>query len=199
MRELTPLNVMLHLVGSREMKGEPDNPWIVAMIATCKKEKISTEELSDEIPWCSAYVNTGCVLAGYRGTGSLRARSWLRAGREVNADDVRRGDIAVLGRGRKPWPGKNVVAAPGHVGFVDSYYPESATINLLAGNQGNKVSFKTYALEDVLAFRRLSPIADEDPRPARIKGAWTTKRIDNLERRLEQLEGVFRHVKEVFR
>lgn len=96
--------------------------------------------------WCAAYVNSSLAQSGYKGTGSNLARSFLNYGEAV--DQPQRGDIAVFSRTNNP----NL----GHVGFYDSVNPDGS-IRILAGNQGDAVSYGNMPSDRLLGYRR--PVA----------------------------------------
>lgn len=109
--------------------------------------------------WCAAWVNATLAQAGFEGTGSNMARSFLDWGQPVATPQ--RGDIVVLERGEPPF---------GHVGFFDGYN-DDGTIRILGGNQGDAVNVSGYDPGRVLGFRRApqqgtgieSLLAIEDP------------------------------------
>lgn len=94
--------------------------------------------------WCAAYVNATLQQAGYEGTGSNMARSFLEWGEAV--EQPQRGDLAVFSRGDPSGP-------YGHVGFFDGYNPDGS-LRILGGNQGDAVSVSTYGADRLLGFRR---------------------------------------------
>jgi uncharacterized protein (TIGR02594 family) len=95
---------------------------------------------NDETPWCSAFVNFCVEQAGFAGTDSASARSWLNWGRKTDTPVT--GCIAVFERGAPP---------SGHVAF---YVSQSADqIKVLGGNQGNKVSFAHFPKFRLLGYR----------------------------------------------
>lgn len=94
--------------------------------------------------WCAAYVNSTLAQAGYQGTGSNAARSFLNYGQKV--DQPQRGDLAVFSRGDPNGP-------YGHVGFFDGMNPDG-TIRVLGGNQGDAVSYANYGTDRLLGYRR---------------------------------------------
>lgn len=96
----------------------------------------------DSVPWCSSFVNFCVERAGFRGTDSKLARSWLTWG--VEAPDFVPGCIVVLKRGNPP---------SGHVGFYVGR--ESGRVRLLGGNQGQKVSTASFDADRVIARRLL--------------------------------------------
>ena len=184
MRQLTPVNVLRAYVGVREVAGSGDNPHIVSFIATCRPHA-EADDISDQTAWCSAAVNAACFVAGYETTNSLRARSWLRIGTPVaQVKDAEEGDIVILGRGRKPYPGPNVVAAPGHVGFLANKphlpTPRSrpTSVSILGGNQGDAVSIKTFHVERIVGIRRPMPIDGRASEPVQAQAQPKASAVD---------------------
>lgn len=94
--------------------------------------------------WCAAFVNATLQQAGYEGTGSNMARSFMEWGQPV--DQPQRGDLAVFTRGDPNGPF-------GHVGFFDGYN-EDGTIRVLGGNQSDAVNIASYDPSRLLGFRR---------------------------------------------
>jgi uncharacterized protein (TIGR02594 family) len=94
----------------------------------------------DSVHWCASFVNFCVESAGFKGTDSKAARSWLNWGKE--ATDFVPGCIVVLKRGAPPM---------GHVGFFVG--SEGGRVHLLGGNQGNKVSIAAFDADRVLARR----------------------------------------------
>jgi uncharacterized protein (TIGR02594 family) len=95
---------------------------------------------SDSVPWCSSFVNFCVEEAGFEGTKSRRARSWLEWG--VDAGEFVPGCIVVLKRGTPP---------KGHVGFYVGR--ESGRVRLLGGNQSEKVSIASFDIDRVIGKR----------------------------------------------
>ena len=93
-------------------------------------------------PWCAAFVNSILAESGHKTTGSFMARSFLKYGTKV--DHPQEGDIVVFARGKPP---------SGHVAFfikdIDANY-----IEVLGGNQADKVCRKLYKKNSVLGYRR---------------------------------------------
>lgn len=99
------------------------------------------------IPWCAAFANAVLSKAGYHGTGSLLARSFLGYG--IATKYPREGDIVVFARGRSK--------TAGHVGF---YVGEETLdgvkyIKVLGGNQNKEVSVAYYPADKLLGYRKL--------------------------------------------
>jgi uncharacterized protein (TIGR02594 family) len=127
-------------IGVKEIAGSKHNPRII------EYHSVTTlKSTSDEVAWCSAFVNWCLKKANVRGTNLANARSFLTWGKSVA--DPKKGDICVFWRGR-------VDSWQGHVGF---YAGETKThIKVLGGNQGNEVSYKNYPKSQLLEFRRLA-------------------------------------------
>jgi uncharacterized protein (TIGR02594 family) len=100
---------------------------------------------SDEVSWCSSFVNFGTDIAGFPGTHSAAARSWLDWG--VKLDVPIKGCIVVFER-KDPL---NPNAA--HVAICD--YPDisNGIIRVCGGNQSDKVSITRYPVAKVLGYR----------------------------------------------
>ena len=111
-------------LGQKEVKGAKHNPRIIEYHKTT-----TLKGTTDEIPWCSSFVNWVMKQAGYPGTNSAAARSWLNYGQRLAAPVP--GCIVVLSR-----------EGGGHVGFYmgqDSY-----GLKILGGNQGDAVTVAHY-------------------------------------------------------
>jgi uncharacterized protein (TIGR02594 family) len=89
--------------------------------------------------WCSVFANWVMQRAGYTGTLSALASSWMKWG--LALDTPRRGAIVVLDDGFMNDP-----MAPGnpyfHVGFVESC--GGGMLRCLGGNQGHAVCYATF-------------------------------------------------------
>ena len=98
---------------------------------------------SDEIAWCSSFVNWCLNKAATAGTRSSAARSFLNWG--VSIDNPEIGDVVVFYRGSKSgWQG--------HVGFYAG--EKKNKILVLGGNQGNSVCYQYYSKSKLLGYRR---------------------------------------------
>lgn len=130
-------------LGVRELADAQSNPQIDKWIRS-----INPDLATDSTAWCSAFVNGVAEEAGFKGSGKLNAKSWLKVGDEVPAAQAQQGDVVVLWRDNKSsWKG--------HVGFFHGY-DKKGNIRVLGGNQGNQVSIKTYPSNRLLGFRRLN-------------------------------------------
>ncbi len=107
-----------------------DNPRILEYLESTTYDG----GLSDEVPWCSAFVNWCITKAGLKGTNSAAASSWLTWGQKL--DQPRLGCITVFNH---------------HVGFYAGAAGDHFL--LLGGNQSNAVNTENKHPSDVLAYR----------------------------------------------
>jgi uncharacterized protein (TIGR02594 family) len=126
--------------GVREAPGNANHPRILEYLRTTN----TTDSLSsqDQTDWCSAFVNWCIEQAGYEGTNSVSARSWNNWGQSLATP--RKGCIAVFWRERRDgWKG--------HVGFWMG--ENSTSIQLLGGNQSNRVCLAEQPKRTLLSYR----------------------------------------------
>ncbi len=95
---------------------------------------------ADSVPWCAAFAGAMLEETGYKGTGSLMARSYLDWGTPLNKP--RRGAVVVFKRGAPP---------SGHVAFVDEY--TSSVVKCIGGNQSDAVTLASFSRASVLGYR----------------------------------------------
>jgi len=102
---------------------------------------LNPDNLTDEIPWCSSFVNWCMKMADIEGTNSAWARSWENWGNSLSRPVT--GCIVVVSRPPNP--------KHGHVGF---FYDETENyIQLLGGNQNDRVNISKYSKERFVSFR----------------------------------------------
>jgi uncharacterized protein (TIGR02594 family) len=133
------MNTAYSYVGQHEY-ARGDNPVIVSFLAST-----SLGPANDETAWCSAFVNFVMKQAGYKGTNSAGADSWMHWGAGVGSlSNARTGDIVVL----------HDSAGREHVGFL--VRSGNGTVTLLGGNQSNQVKESVYSLSShqIMAIRR---------------------------------------------
>jgi uncharacterized protein (TIGR02594 family) len=126
-----------HEIGIKEVMGSGDNPRIIEYLRSTNLSGPASS--NDETPWCSAFVNWCVEKAGYAGTDSAWARSWLNWGRET--DTPVRGCIVVFERG----------TGSGHVAFFVS--KTRTQIKVLGGNQSDSVMIADYPASRLLGYR----------------------------------------------
>jgi uncharacterized protein (TIGR02594 family) len=98
---------------------------------------------SDEVAWCSSFVNWCMDKTGRAGTGSAAARSWANWGTKLDAPKP--GCIVVFRRHDPNNPNA------GHVAFF--LRRRAPLVDVLGGNQSNSVRVSGYSMNDVLTYR----------------------------------------------
>lgn len=123
-----PFIVAMGELGVKEFKGAKENPRIIEYHST-----VHLAAKSDEISWCSSFVNWCFRECGIKDrTFSAAAISWRKWGIETKEPKV--GDICIFRRKNSTWQG--------HVGFYTKETKDK--ILVLGGNQGNEVSYQWY-------------------------------------------------------
>jgi len=146
---MTPYDLAQRFVGEIvERPGTAQHPFIQWGHSLCGLG----EDVPDEVPWCSSFLNTIAWQLRLPRSKSAAARSWLKVGMPIRLQDAAVGyDVVVLNRGG---PKDAALAGPGHVGLFAGLV--GSRVSLLAGNQGNGVSVASFRVADVLGVRRLS-------------------------------------------
>lgn len=130
--------VASRFVNLMEVKGTMDSPQILSMLRLD-----NTWPEHDEVPWCSAFVNYVCFVLGISRTKSLAAKSWLQIGTVIELKDARAdSDVVILTR-----------EGGYHVGFYSSH--DDTQVELLGGNQGDKVCLEKFPVSRIVGVRRL--------------------------------------------
>ena len=128
-------------IGEKEVPGLQHNPQIIEYHSTT-----TLKATTDEVPWCSSFVNWCMVRAGYTPTRSAAARSWATYGKQTPPVE---GCIVVLTRN-----------GGGHVGF---YVKSTAShVYVLGGNQSNAVNVSAYPKTRVIAYCVPKKMNDDD-------------------------------------
>jgi len=139
--------------GVREIPGEKHDPTVLQYYADSGHPQID----DDETAWCSAFCGAMLERAGYPGSKSLAARSYLQWGKKLAKP--KQGCIVVFWRGSpRSWMG--------HVGF---FVKEDDThIWVLGGNQRNAVNISKYPKSRLLGYRW--PVTGANSRTTRASG-----------------------------
>ena len=130
--------------GVKEVAGVRHHPRIIEYHSTT-----TLDARTDEVPWCSSFVNWVMQQAGYTGTRSARALSWGEWGQQLI--EPIEGCIVVTKR-----------KGGGHVGF---FIREDADyIWLLGGNQNNEVRVSMFkkSTRPIVAYVLPAHMNDED-------------------------------------
>lgn len=128
-------------LGVQETAGPEANARVVEYHAVT-----TLHATSDEVPWCASFVGWCLEKVGIRSTKSAAARSYAQWGYELKTP--RMGCIVVLQRAGDP--------TKGHVGFYISETEDR--VNVLGGNQKNRVCEETYRKDLVVTYRWPFPI-----------------------------------------
>lgn len=132
-------------IAENTLPGEDNKRIIEYHSATSLKATI------DETAWCSSFVNWVMLQAGYKGTNSAAAKSWLTWGKELTTGQE--GAITVV----KKKGATSDVATGSTSGFHVAFFLSQTTthIKLLGGNQSDKVKTSNFALAsyEVKAYR----------------------------------------------
>ncbi len=136
--------------------------------------KTSGRFRDDEVPWCSSFVNWCMAQAGIDRTNHAAARSWLWWGEALDVPVF--GCVVVLKRGQANhgpgtrWPdatGSGWTYPSGHVGLfvgLGASTTGAGVIDVLGGNQGDRVSVRSYSVERVLGYRWPKASQGREPR-----------------------------------
>lgn len=143
------------LVGLKEIVGSQHEKKVLEFFAEAGHPEIH----NDETAWCAAFANAMLRRAGYAGTGSLAARSFLTWGEKLTTP--RPGCVAVFKRGNSSWEG--------HVAFFVRDAGDS--IEVLGGNQSNSVSITRMPKSSLLGYRwpLIVGAPAAKPKPAPVK------------------------------
>jgi uncharacterized protein (TIGR02594 family) len=137
----TPFDIARSQLGIAEIVGRKHNKKIL------EYHRLVGGFSSDEIAWCSSFVNYCAYKSGYERSYKANARSWLKVGLNINYPEI--GDIVIFWRGSKDgWQG--------HVGFYAG--EKGSQILVLGGNQSNKVNYQYYPKSRLLGYRRLKKL-----------------------------------------
>lgn len=107
---------------------------------------------TDEVPWCSSFVNWVIKQSGFQGTNNALAKSWATWGIEVKIPQ--KGDIVVIQRKNKKFDSNTGSSTGYHVGFYVT--SNSNVITILGGNQSNQVKKSNFLLRsyEIIMYRR---------------------------------------------
>ena len=137
------LKIAFAELGTEEIVGSEHNPEVLKYAEEAGIAGITT----DEIPWCSNFVNWVAMKAGLEYSKKPNARSWLNVG--VKTINPEPGDVVVFWR-------ESPESWKGHVGFFLGVSTDKKRVYCLGGNQGNRVSVSAYRINTVLSYQRLA-------------------------------------------
>ena len=131
------VDVALREVGVKEVSGPEAEARILEYHSTC-----SLHAKSDEVAWCSAFVNWVMAQVGGARTKSAAALSWLKWGEAIKTPCF--GCLVILDYG----------GGHGHVGIVVG--ASAGNLVVLGGNQSNQVCLRRMPKKENMSFRKPS-------------------------------------------
>ena len=123
----------------REVTGARHNPQIIEYHRSTR-----LKATSDEIAWCSSFVNWVFQQVNVERTESAAARDWLQWG--IAIDEPVYGALVIFDRSTRLRP------RGGHVGFAVGR-SSSNRVAVYGGNQKNEVCVDVYDTKPVLGYR----------------------------------------------
>lgn len=131
-------------LGTAEFPGAKSSPAVEAFFA-----RAGHPGLTDDVPWCAAFVGAVLAEGGHQPSGSLMARSYLDWGVHVPPAEARPGDVVIFKRGKPP---------QGHVALFLSW--DDTRVRVIGGNQRNRaagsdeVTEAPFPIDSILGIRR---------------------------------------------
>ena len=141
-------------LGVKEIPGQEHHPRILEYHDSTNLNARAAGK--DETPWCSSFINWTMEKAGYVGTDSARARSWLRWGIEVAYPTV--GAVCIIKRRVKGSDAATGSRRGWHVGLVGYGIETRGFIRLLSGNARDQVMYSNYPLDKYIIKGYRMPI-----------------------------------------
>lgn len=135
------LNLARKELGTKEVPGPGDNPVIAKYWEDAGIGDVAMGQ--DEVPWCAAFVGAMLTRARAQASGKANARSYETWGRPLASPCL--GCVVVLSRPPTAWQG--------HVGFYLGTDRAARRVQIVGGNQGDKVSIAEFSLDRVVAYR----------------------------------------------
>jgi len=129
-------------IGVQEFPGKESNPVVEEFFRAS-----GHPGLTDDVPWCAAFVGAILAECGLQGTGNLMARSYSRWGMNVPLRDAKPGDVVVIERGPPP---------AGHVGFFVRWSDDN--VILRGGNQRDTVNEAAFPAARIVVIRCADPV-----------------------------------------
>lgn len=133
------LSIARNELGVHETPGAAATPRIIEYA-----KHTTLKATSDEVPWCSAFANFVVSSAGFTGTNSAAARSWLSWG--IPPAKPIPGCLVIIDRHDDTNPNA------AHVTFLEKDNG-NGTIACIGGNQGDRVKLSNYRKGTVLGYR----------------------------------------------
>lgn len=160
---IAAMMVRLFALAVTERSGNRQHPAIQWAHELCQMG----EGVADEIAWCSSIINLAAALAQRKRSQSAAARSWLSKslGQLVTSDTAFRDMLRLMNNGHerngvlifkrgagRGQLGAETIDAPGHVAVFVTYEQGKDHVNVIGGNQGNKISYQSMPIADLLGI-----------------------------------------------
>lgn len=143
-------------LGTKEYDGKADNPNVLKY-----SHETGLNFRGDHVHWCSAFVNWCAMKTGLERTDSAMARSWLTVGEKIDINELQRGDIIIMLRGKRH-------SDYGHVCIFKRFSSSKPSHFVgLGGNQSDAVTEDYQQISKIIGCRRLRPIEHKE-----IKEEW---------------------------
>lgn len=153
------LKIAASQLGTKEISGSKNNPQILKYAKETGIKNINT----DEIPWCSTFINWCAKEAGLPMSKKANARSWIHVGIKTTSPEA--SDIVVFWR-------QDPMSWKGHVAIFLGFNNQGNKVICLGGNQSNAVTISEYDANKVITFRKLEKSqAYKIPTPVLKKGS----------------------------
>ncbi|MEM6298924.1 MAG: TIGR02594 family protein [Bacteroidota bacterium] len=139
------LDIATAEIGTEEIVGDEHNPRVLQYAHEAGFDWVK----SDEVPWCSIFLNWVAHKAGFERTKDGRSRSWANIGTPVT--DPQPGDVILVGTDGR-------LDKIYHVGLLTGFSSDGQQVFCLGGNQTNRVSVTRYWRKNIAGFRRIEPL-----------------------------------------
>lgn len=141
------LEVAENELGQHEVAGA-ENPRILEYHATT-----TLHAMEDEVPWCASFVNWCIEQAGFKGTSSALAKSWLNWGHAIRSPVM--GCVCVIRKKQKDL--FQDTATGSYSGYHVAFWlaEKDNRVHLLGGNQSDQVKMSSFNLEsyEIISYR----------------------------------------------
>jgi uncharacterized protein (TIGR02594 family) len=139
LEHLNPYDVAFEALsgGDSVWKETGTNPAITAL---WDEIGYNGKQFADKTAWCAVFIGAILKRSGNKYFKTASSQAYASYGKEVNVNDIQRGDILVFYR-------KGPNSGLGHVGFATGRRTET-TIDCLGGNQGDSLNIRSFQLKN---------------------------------------------------
>jgi uncharacterized protein (TIGR02594 family) len=139
LEHLNPYDIAFDALGGGDgvWKETGSNPAITAL---WDEIGYNGKQYADKTAWCAVFVGAVLKRSGNKYIKTASSQAYASYGKEVNINDVQRGDLLVFYR-------KGPSSGLGHVGFATGRRT-ATTIDCLGGNQGDSLNIRSFQLRN---------------------------------------------------